>query len=107
MILASLLNAVFAILSAIVLVRSGSQPVADLAWIFLIISFAALVASALSFTLARDEPKVPRATSAKIAVGVEGIAALAAPLFIALAMASVFLAPFVLFSPIVAVSLRR
>ena len=107
MILATFLNATFAILSAIVLVRTGSQSVADLAWIFLIISFAALVASALSFTLARDETKVPRGTSAKWAIGVEGLAALAPPLFIALAMASVLLAPFFLFSPMMALSLRR
>ncbi|HEX7603929.1 MAG TPA: hypothetical protein VF316_20065 [Polyangiaceae bacterium] len=107
MILASILNAAFAILSAIVLVRTGSQPVADLAWIFMIISSAALTASALMFTVARDEPKVPRATSAKIAIGVEGAAALAPPLFIALAMASVLLAPFLFFSPMMAASLRR
>ena len=55
MILASILSAIFAILSGIVLVRTGSQPVAELAYIFMIISAAAVAASAMWFALARDE----------------------------------------------------
>jgi hypothetical protein len=105
MILASILSAIFAILSGIVLVRTGSQPTAELAYIFMIISSAALAASALSLTLARDEPKMGRATSAKIAIGIEGVAALAPPVLMALGLAALLFAPLLVFLPMAALLL--
>lgn len=105
MLIATILSAAFAVLSGIVLVQTGSQPVADLAFIFFIISCAGLAASALGLTLGRDEPKVPRATSAKLAIGIEGAVALAPPVLMALGLASLLFAPLLAFLPLVALLL--
>lgn len=99
MILATILSAMCAILSGTVLVRAGSQPVTELATIFLIISSAALLAGVIGLLV--DEPKVPRATVARTAIAAEGAAVLTPPVIMALVFASLFSVPFFVFWPVI------
>lgn len=99
MILATIFGALCAILSGTVLVRAGSEPVTELASIFLIISCAAVLAGVIGLLV--NEPKVPRATVAKTAIAAGGIAVLTPPVVMALAFASLFSVLFAPFWPMI------